>query len=442
MLTVLGVEAPSIATTIAENAGAKVTQSQQIKILLSTSLAAFTVVGFTQAFGVFQAYYGRTKVLSEGVLRPDENTMRALISSIGSLGNGGIVAIFAVIYYPHLPQIGQRVRNLCFVGTALIVLGLATAAASHSLWHLFAFQGVLVGIGTGILLYILAPILPEYFPRHSGLAQGTMYAAAALGGTTFSFVITALLEAVGVRVTLGVLAAVSFVTLSIASVLALPPRKFEKRDTHVVSWKVFTEPLFACLFVVNFIHPLTLAVPMTFGPEFAESLGVDITHASYLLAIYSGVGIPSRLCAGALADFIGHQNTLVFATCVYVVATWALWLPSAVASNLGLYICMSICHGLINGVFNIVMNSVQKQLFGDEMYYPKNGAMTTVRGIGYVIGVPIAGSLVSRVADEELTGTDFVRPIIYVGVLLVISLICLINVRWLDAKVGGWKWVR
>jgi hypothetical protein len=33
-----------------------------------------------------------------------------------------------------------------------------------------------VGIGAGVLLYLLTPILPEYFPERSGLAQGTMFA--------------------------------------------------------------------------------------------------------------------------------------------------------------------------------------------------------------------------------------------------------------------------
>lgn len=266
--------------------------------------------------------------------------------------------------------------------------------------------------------------------------------AAAVGGMVFSFMITGLLDHVGARWTLGILAICTCVTLSIASALALPPRKFEKRSTSIVGLRTCMEPLFACLFLVNLIHPLTLAVPMTFGPLFAESLGVDFTHASYLLAVNSGVGIPARLGAGALADKIGHQNTLIIATGIYAVATWAFWLTSALTGNVGLYIGMSVCHGLVMGVFNIVMNSAQKQLFGDEMYYPKNGAMTSIRGVGYVVGVPIAGALVGRVAGTELRGDDFTKLIIYVGSLLTISLVCLLNVRRLDAKQNGWKWAR
>lgn len=160
--------------------GAEVTKGQQWRILLSTSLVAFTVIGFTQSFGVFQAHYSREQAVEEGVLRPKDIAERALISSIGSLGNGGLVAIFAVAYYPHLPRIGKSIRLLCFGGTALVGLGLGTAALSRNIWTLFGCQGLLVGVGTGILINVLAPILPEYFPRRSGLAQGTMYACACL----------------------------------------------------------------------------------------------------------------------------------------------------------------------------------------------------------------------------------------------------------------------
>ena len=200
--------------------------------------------------------------------------------------------------------------------------------------------------------------------------------------------------------------------------------------------------MFISLAVANLIHPLTLAIPLVFGPEFAESIGTSVTLGSHLLAINSGVGIPGRLCAGWLSDKLGHLNMLLMATAVYAVATWGLWLPAALTGHVGLYVAMCIFHGLVNGVFNTVMNSAQKTLFGAEMYYPNIGATTTIRGVGYVVGAPIAGAMVSGVANENLQGSDFERPILYTAVLLTISLLCLVNTRRLDAKRNGWKLVR
>lgn len=253
---------------------------------------------------------------------------------------------------------------------------------------------------------------------------------------------TELLETLGIRKTLGILAGCSGLTLSVASALALPPRRFEKRDTKILGWTAFKDPLFLCLAVVNLSHPLTVAIPFTFGPEYAESLGVTTATAAQLLAINSGVGIPARLATGFLADSLGHQNVLALSTAIYAVAIWALWLPSTVGHQFGLYIALSVCHGLVNGVFVTVSNSVQKQLFGEEKYFPKSGALTTLRGIGCVVGVPIAGALVTKVTDQELRPEDFTHALIYAGSLVTASFLCLVMVRWLDAKRTGWKWQR
>lgn len=211
---------------------------------------------------------------------------------------------------------------------------------------------------------------------------------------------------------------------------------------QLIRWKTFRDPIFDLLFVANLIHPLTLSNPMTFGPEFSEALKYSDMMGSMLLAVTSGVGVPARLLNGFVADIVGHQNMLLAGTIVYALVTWCLWLPAAQTSSGGLWIGFCMCYGFVNGAFNTVVNSVQRRLFGDEMYYPSNGAMTSMRGIGYIIGVPIAGALVSRVTDTELVGRDFTRPIVYTGGLLTTSVACLVGVRWLDARKKGWRWVQ
>jgi hypothetical protein len=70
--------------------------------------------------------------VDDGIVHLDHIDDRAVVATIGSLGNGGIVAVFAVLYYPHLPRLGTYVRILCWIGTACIVAGFATATASRS----------------------------------------------------------------------------------------------------------------------------------------------------------------------------------------------------------------------------------------------------------------------------------------------------------------------
>jgi hypothetical protein len=118
--------------TKSENAGDPVTRTQQCRVLASTCLMAFTIIGLNQSFGVFQAHYGRQASAMEGVLLQTELSQRPLISAIGSLGNGGIFAAFGVFYYPYLPKLGGHIRYLCGLGTAFIAIGFAAAAGSHN----------------------------------------------------------------------------------------------------------------------------------------------------------------------------------------------------------------------------------------------------------------------------------------------------------------------
>jgi MFS family permease len=245
-------------------------------------------------------------------------------------------------------------------------------------------------------MYTLSPILPEYFGGHSGLAQGIQAASAAAGGTCLSLITPQLLDAVGTRATLGIFSAISVVIGIAVSILAQAPRKFEKRLTHPIGWKDFRNSAFTLLLFVNLVNPLTIAIPMTFGPDFSKALGFDMQMATVLLAVNSAVGMPTRLANGYIADKIGHQNILLLSTALYMLGAWALWLTAAHTNNGKIWIAFTVIHGVVNGTFITVINSIQKHLFGAELYFPYNGAMTSMRGVGYLAGLPIAGALVNR----------------------------------------------
>ena len=267
-------------------------------------------------------------------------------------------------------------------------------------------------------------------------------AAAGVGGTCLSILTPELLNAVGTQKTLGIYSGLSVVVGISVSVFAQPPRKFERRSAHVVNWRDFKKPVFTLLFLANLMQPLTIAIPMTFGPEFSESLHFSDKMGSVLLAVNSAVGCPARLATGYFSDRVGHVNMLLLATALYATGTWGLWLSAAHTSNGTIWIIFAILHGIVSGTFMTVINSIQRRLFGAEMYFSYNGAMTSIRGAAHIVGVPIAGALVSRVKDIDLSGDDFTKPIIYTGVLLTISVMCLVGVRAVDARKNGWVWKR
>ncbi|KAF2446704.1 MFS general substrate transporter [Karstenula rhodostoma CBS 690.94] len=418
-----------------------VTKAQQIKLVLACALQAFWVVGINQSFGIFQAHYGSEKAFHDGIIRHEDQMQRAAIATIQSLGNGGIVAVFAMFFFPRLPLIRKHIRTLCYGGAVFTTLGFALAATCTNVWFLLLTQGLLVGIGNGVFFHVLSTILPEYFSKNAGLAQGACLACGGLGGLALSLSLPEVLEAVGSRWTLGILSVLSAFFLGISSSLAQPPRKCQDRRTKPAGWGAFKNPTFTLLLIVNLVNPLTVAIPTTFGPEFSKALGYNVRMASVILALVSVMGIPSRLLTGYAADRLGHNNVLFVATLTYALSTLVMWLPAAHANSKALWVAYNVVYGCVFGVFNTVMNSVQQGHFGDELYYSYNGALASIRGVGYLVGVPIAGALVARIEDANLHGTDFTKAIVYTGTLLMASVFCLAGVRWLDNRKNGWKWV-
>jgi MFS family permease len=232
------------------------------------------------------------------------------------------------------------------------------------------------------------------------------------------------------------------VLLGVASGIAQPARKHEKRSHTIVQLEKFRDPIFSLLMLVNFLSPLTVSTALNFGPDFSESLGTSETIAAYLLALVCGIGVPFRILMGYLGDTFGHQNGLIGGTVLSALSTWALWLPAAYLTSQKLWIAHLVFYGTSCGAFVSFMNLVQKDIFGTEHYYVYSGAFTTARGMGYLVGGPIAGAIVKRGPDNELQAADFVGLILYTGASITVSLFCLIIVRGLEARKIGWKRIR
>ncbi|KAF2728588.1 hypothetical protein EJ04DRAFT_538341 [Polyplosphaeria fusca] len=336
------------------NAAEKVTKSQQALL-----------AGFIQSFGIFQNHYG--------------SDAGAMIATINSLANGGLVDVFSIFFMPWVPRLGRYVKLVCLIGGWLMALGLGTAALADNvslhLSEVLVTQYFVFGIGCGIMMWILAPILPEYFDKHTGLARGIAVAASGVGGTIYTPVIKTMLGGIGTRYT----------------------------------WLVPRPEI--SLMVVNFISSLIIMTPNCFGPDFSKPIGLHGSQPNFWLAITSAIG------------------------------TWLLWLPTARTNSAVLWKVFLMLYGLVNGIPTALMSTVQEQVFGHEVYFSYAGAMTTGWGLGYVLGVTFAGVLVGQTNNEQVAPGQYTPVILYTGSLLAVASICLVLVRWLDARNRGWRYI-
>ena len=111
-------------------------------------------------YGVYQTYY-QTHILSE---ESESN-----IAWIGSLQGGMllIVCFFAGPIYD-----AGYFNSLVSTGAILNVIGMMITSICQSYWQIILAQGVLVGIGSGLLYLPGASVISQHFKENRALAFG------------------------------------------------------------------------------------------------------------------------------------------------------------------------------------------------------------------------------------------------------------------------------
>ena len=189
---------------------------------------------------------------------------------------------------------------------------------------------------------------PEYFDRRRGSAMGLVLSAAGLAGLAYSLVIPVLLNRLGVRWCLRIMALENLtVTLPIA-ITALPSRNATRRPT-LVNVRIAKKPAFILQALAALLQAAGNFVPMTFMPEFSIALGYTAAFGAMLLSINNGVNAISRILTGLLADAFGRQNILILSVVGSTLSVLILWLGAAVHSAKPLWVSFIVLYGILAG---------------------------------------------------------------------------------------------
>lgn len=127
-----------------------------------------------QSYGVFQAYY-------QSILVPKKNP--ATIAWIGSF------QIFLLFFMSIIvsPLIDKGRFRLCFNGGSfLLFISVLTTSFCTKFWQFLLVQGVLTGMGMGLIFGSGMVVLMSYFSKHVAIASGIGAAGGSVG--TYSFV--------------------------------------------------------------------------------------------------------------------------------------------------------------------------------------------------------------------------------------------------------------
>ncbi|KAM5354202.1 hypothetical protein ACJ41O_000852 [Fusarium nematophilum] len=350
--------------------------------------AFFCTLGYTNVFGIFQAYYMFNQM-------PERSA-----DDIAWIGSVQAYLIFAtgVVGGPLFDRFGAWLIRPAAV---LYVFGIMMTSICKEYWQFMLAQGILTGLANGLLMFPALAAVPQWFNAKRGAAMGLAVAGSSLGAVVFPIVLSNLLTKTdlgfgwSVRITAFVMLPVlAFSALSIRS--RLPPRR-----THFFLWSSFREPMYVLLIVAMFFSMIGMFVPMFLLPTYAITKGMSESLAGYLVAIINAASIFGRIIPGVLGDKFGRINTFVAAAVATSVIIFCWPEAETNSSIIVVSAFFGFCSGAIisGGGVAITLCTDDAKNIGTYM-----GVGMALAGFAALIGPPVSGAMIDRYGRfEEVT---------------------------------------
>ncbi|CAK7230712.1 hypothetical protein SBRCBS47491_007680 [Sporothrix bragantina] len=377
----------------------------------------FNTWGIVNSYGVFQAEYAST-------LLP--NSSESAISWIGSI-QAFLMLVIAVLCGRALDA-GYFYTDI-IIGAFLEVFGTMMTSICKEYWQVFLAQGVVVGIGAGMVFIPGVAIVGTYFSTRRATAIGLAATGSCVGGIVYPIALRRLIIEIGFGWAVRVMGFLMLATLIVA-IAVMKPRLPPRKSGPLINTEAMRDPIFVMWLVAIVFSFIGLYVPFFYVEQYARNIGINADTASYMLIIINAASIPGRIVPSMLADKFGNMSILIPAVFFSGVITVA-WI--AVKTETGL-ILVSVFLGLTNGSIQAVVPATVPFLYPDLTKLGTNLGMTLFSaGLGMLIGSPVAGAILDHQTRDGST-TVFWGALLFAGVTTLAGSLLIVVVRIM--KVG------
>lgn len=367
--------------------------------------------GISAAYAVFLAHY-----LEQGTFPGATALMYATVGSLGV----GVMMLTSPLVTIAAREAGTRTTML--VGAVIQAVSLVCASLSTEIWHLFLSQGVLFGIGMGLLFLPSYGVVSQWFTKRRALANGVAIAGAGLGGLTYSLAVGAMIRTMSLEWAYRILAIVSAV-VNVACSLLIKTRYGETGarqlafDTSLLKRKEYLWILgFGAFSMLGyFVLIFTLA-------NNANVIGLDSSKASMIPAFFMLGQAIGRPCLGWLSDRYGRLNITALMTFVTGIFSLTIWVN---AKTFGVLLTFALVGGLSAGVFWVNAAPVIAEVMGIE---------NLPSGLSILwVAMVIPSTFSEPIALEIYSGTgSYLGVQLFTGFMFVAASLCMLVVR-------GWQ---
>ncbi|KAF7298579.1 Monocarboxylate permease-like protein [Mycena indigotica] len=398
--------------------------------------ALFGTFGQMNAFGTFQAWYAQHQL---------SHLDASTIAWIGSLQlwvfffSGGLVGKIFDIYGPrwlmardstlaadtHIPGTftlpsNVCVRRICIVllmasGTILYVFSIMMTSLSTRYYQYLLAQGLLFGLGVGMLFYPALSSVATYFSRYRATALGIAASGSSFGG--FAWGVRILVS--GLVSACGVLCCIALMTVTRYT----PPRS---KQFHVDGLPYRRGAAGSALVALG------LFIPFIFIVDYAHPIESIPAHTDFLvLEILNAGRVIGRVAPACLSDVIRRFNIL--GPAAFLCGLLCLVMGLFAGSSLALLLVFAASYGFASGTFISLITPCVAQISEMRQIGCRIGLLYSAISVPAVVGPPIAGFLLH--AD----GGTYKGMILFAGLTVICGSFLLLAARW---RINPRLWAR
>ena len=360
-------------------------------VVFACSVVTFIVNGWSGSWGILQT------ALSQTYLGQESTTS---LSFVGSLSIALCVELgLACIRLSQL--IGARQSML--IGVLLMSFGSISGSFTvNNQGGLFVIAGICFGLGSSLAFTMSNTFPVQWFNSRLGTVNGLVKLGGGLGATVLAIVVQALINKAGIPWTFRIL---GFVSLASGIPAALLVRaRVPSNIAPFFDLILFKSVPFCCLFLAGAVDTFALFVPTFFLPLFAHSIGLSASTGAGMVAAFNAYASIGRLRASFSYNILRPTNIILLAMALNAVSMLTIWRTS---DTIGPLVIFAVVSGVANGAFFVAKPTAIGRMTGPDQAAVGMGMAITGWTGGYLMGSPIAGTLIATFGAQK---ADTVAP--------------------------------
>ena len=308
-------------------------------------------------------------------------------------------------------RFGPRVvMTLCGL---LAALGYLLMSQLQSIWQMYLFYGVMIGVGSSVYVPLLSTVA-RWFVQRRSMMTGIVFAGAGVGMLILPLVIDQLITAYDWRVSFLILGAIILVVVVvIAQFLKRDPSqvgqvaygennpteeglKLETRDFSLKE-AACTRQFWLFLTALTCYGFCFFSIQVHIAPYITD-IGISATTAAAILATIGGATIIGQIGLGSAGDKLGYQRTFLIGIILIAIAVVILM----VTKELWAFFLFAVFWGLAFGDCSTMESPIVAWLFGLASHGVILGFFAFSFTIGAAIGPLIFGYLFDVTGNYQI----------------------------------------